>query len=259
LTAITTNPPISLAQTPYTTLTLTDSILTTASISQTPTDSVLTTSTISQTPTDLVSTISVSSTTSPEETNTADVTWTHRIQVGSQGELKFAPRKLDAKVGDILQFQFLAVNHTLTQSSLQNPCSSNGNFDTKFLHANPTNKTNNILTYLVQNSDPQYFYCAQTIPYSHCNAGMVFALNPGDTFEEFLSNAETSPTSTITGVSSPTGVSGTSMNNSVLQLTVRIPPNSTTTSSGQRHSRASIFGPILVMISIVWGQGQLFK
>src|SRR6266480_7850682 len=102
---------------------------------------------------------------------------------------------------------------------------------------------------------------AQTIPYSHCNAGMVFALNPGDTFKEFLSNAETSPTSAITastgvsfptatrvsavsfptatgvsGASSPTGVSGASMNNSI-PLTIRIPPNPQT-SSGAARKRA---------------------
>lgn len=262
MTAITTDPQLSLAQTPSTTLTETDSI-TATSISPTTSVSLTITPTISVTPTDsITTTISVSPTLNLAETNTdGDATCTHKIQVGAKGKLKFAPRKLDAQVGDILHFQFLAVNHTLTQSTLQNPCSPNGIFDTKFLHANPINRTDNKLTYLVQNSDPQYFYCAQTIPYSHCNAGMVFALNPGDTFKEFLSNAETSPTSAITastgvsfptatrvsavsfptatgvsGASSPTGVSGASMNNSI-PLTIRIPPNPQT-SSGAARKRA---------------------
>lgn len=135
--------------------------------------------------------ISPTPTSSP--TKSSSVPQTHLVQVGARGETIFLPNRVDAVVGDVLKFQFLALNHTLTQSSLEDPCMAMGSFDTDFVHFNPSNRSDDSLMYLVQNTDPQWFFCRQNIPLSHCSAGMVFALNPGSKMETFLENARLLP------------------------------------------------------------------
>lgn len=46
----------------------------------------------------------------------------HVISVGKAGSLAFDPPHVQAQVGDTLVFQFLAKNHTVTQSSFADPC-----------------------------------------------------------------------------------------------------------------------------------------
>ncbi|KAK5131390.1 hypothetical protein LTR16_000808, partial [Cryomyces antarcticus] len=116
---------------------------------------------------------------------------THSVEVGAQGDLIFAPNQLEAAVGDIVNFRFLKLNHTLTQSSLDKPCTAVNGFDTSFVHLNPYNRTNDILSFMVQSTNPAWFFCRQSIPKSHCNAGMVFAINPGNLMDTFLYNSET--------------------------------------------------------------------
>ena len=128
-------------------------------------------------------------------TPTADVApvETHLVNVGTRGKLIFEPQPVDAAVGDLIVFQFLTLNHTVTQSSFENPCVSQDGFDSGFRFFNPTNQTgviNQRLTFLVRESDPMWFFCRQTVPRSHCNSGMVFAVNAGDLWTEFQSNAE---------------------------------------------------------------------
>jgi plastocyanin len=115
---------------------------------------------------------------------------THIVNVGASGKLIFSPNSVDAAVGDIIHFQFLALNHTLTQSTLSNPCVSTENFDTEFTHFNPSNRTDDSLMFLVQSTNPQWFFCRQLRRSSHCSAGMVFGLNPGTKMDEFLVNAQ---------------------------------------------------------------------
>ena len=118
---------------------------------------------------------------------------THRVQVGADGDLIFRPQTIDAAVGDMILFEFLAKNHTVTRSSFDNPCVPNQGLDSGFQFFNPTNQTgiiNQRLPYLVRDSEPTWFFCRQSSPRSHCNAGMVFAINAGDLFGEFLQIAE---------------------------------------------------------------------
>ncbi|KAF1349763.1 hypothetical protein BDV97DRAFT_285898, partial [Delphinella strobiligena] len=110
------------------------------------------------------------------------------VQVGAQGKAVFAPQWVDADVGDIVRFTFRYLNHTVTQSTLNSPCVPHG-LDTGFSHYNLMNTTNDTMSLLVTTSDPQFYFCSQTNPKSHCHAGMVFATNPGNNMESFLSNA----------------------------------------------------------------------
>jgi hypothetical protein len=115
---------------------------------------------------------------------------THVVDVGARGKLIFSPNSVNAAVGDIIHFRFLALNHTLTQSTLLNPCVLSENFDTEFTHFNPSNRTDDTLMYLVQSTNPQWFFCRQLRRSSHCAAGMVFGLNPGKQMDEFMDNAQ---------------------------------------------------------------------
>lgn len=126
---------------------------------------------------------------------------TYTVNVGDQGKLLFSPSSLNASVGSIIAFNFLALNHTLTQSNLSSPCQYNGGFDSGFRQFNPANVSGKyVIEYEVQREDPQWFFCAQSVKASHCQAGMVFSLNPGGAHPEFLQNAR----STVTAKTQPT-------------------------------------------------------
>ena len=146
-------------------------------------------------------------------TSVAGATETHWVDVGARGELLFSPQTLDAAVGDVVMFQFLAFNHTVTQSSFDAPCTSQNGFDSGFRFFNPLNQTgivNQRLSFLVRDSEPVWFFCRQTKPRSHCNAGMVFAINAGDQWTAFLSNAELDVATSIPTLSLPTSSFGAS-------------------------------------------------
>jgi plastocyanin len=110
------------------------------------------------------------------------------IQVGSQDELSFAPEQIAASTGDIVEFTFFQ-NHTVTQSSLDTPCVPLlGGFSTGFNQYNPGLSDNVKVAFTVNSPESQYFFCAQTDPFAHCELGMVFAINAGTQMNTFLSN-----------------------------------------------------------------------
>ncbi|KKZ60606.1 hypothetical protein EMCG_04726 [[Emmonsia] crescens] len=115
---------------------------------------------------------------------------THRVTVGAEGEYLFQPGHINADVGDKVVFEFRALNHTLTQSSLNHPCTSTQQLDSGFKQFNPTDRDDLTLSLTVNTLEPQWLFCRQSIPFSHCHAGMVFAINPGDHMEEFLANVK---------------------------------------------------------------------
>lgn len=116
------------------------------------------------------------------------------IVVGAARKLSFNPESVTVFSGTVLRFNFLGRNHTLTQSSLEHPCSNASLFDTGFNQFNPNNISGHfVVDYLVNTSSPEWFYCAQESPRSHCEAGMVFSLNPGDQYNEFAENAKRPP------------------------------------------------------------------
>jgi plastocyanin len=110
--------------------------------------------------------------------------------VGGEKSLSFKPDRLNANIGDRVTFNFYSLNHTLTQSSLEAPCVSLHQFDTGFGQFNPKDTDGLSLSLTVNTLEPQWYYCRQNDPTSHCHAGMVFALNPGDQMDQFKENAK---------------------------------------------------------------------
>ncbi|KAF2466367.1 uncharacterized protein BDR25DRAFT_345585 [Lindgomyces ingoldianus] len=111
---------------------------------------------------------------------------THVVQVGgANGSLVFSPSNVVAEPGDLVQFQFNAKNHSVIQSTFDQPCIPIQNVmanktDAFYSGFMPTTRTiadnKNVLTYTVRvmNKTPMWYYCGQA---KHCQAGMVGSIN----------------------------------------------------------------------------------
>ncbi|KAF9695386.1 hypothetical protein EKO04_006540 [Ascochyta lentis] len=131
------------------------------------------------------STASAATASSTSATSGAGVN-THIIQVGGpNGSLAFYPNNVKANAGDMIQFQFHPNNHSVVQSTFDNPCVPIQNvmsnktdaFYSGFMPNNtPLNSTAQLLTYTIRVPDdkPIWFYCSQG---KHCQEGMVGAIN----------------------------------------------------------------------------------
>ncbi|RPA86253.1 hypothetical protein BJ508DRAFT_411434 [Ascobolus immersus RN42] len=117
---------------------------------------------------------------------------THTVLVGGEDLLRYDPAFVRALPGDIIRFEFLAKNHTLTQSSFDNPCTALDAPDAikSGFRPNPNNECGKeVLEITVKDEKPMWFYCGQG---NHCSVGMVFAVNPekeGKTYSAFLNKA----------------------------------------------------------------------
>jgi len=129
------------------------------------------------------------------------------VKVGENGGLTYNPDSVTAKEGDIISFQFVAKNHSVTQSSFSDPCTRlttpTLGIDSDFqpVSANATMVPQ--WSFTVSNASvPLWFFCKQG---AHCKAGMVFAVNPtaDKTFQAFKDKATgANSTSSSTSVSS---------------------------------------------------------
>ncbi|KAI6781520.1 uncharacterized protein J7T54_001482 [Emericellopsis cladophorae] len=103
---------------------------------------------------------------------------THTVTVGGPNGLVYEPESLhNVPVGDMVIFEYLAQNHTVTQSTFDLPCDPlAGGMDT----GHQPNPDNSIVpppqvAMQVTTGDPLWFYCKTG---THCSAGMVFSINP---------------------------------------------------------------------------------
>ncbi|KAK3293604.1 Cupredoxin [Chaetomium fimeti] len=110
----------------------------------------------------------------------AQKTWS--VAVAQNGSLTFSPDKLVAQPGEFVQFQFHAGNHTVTQSTFDQPCQPIGmssnvtGFHSGFLPAAASAEMGMFPTYTIQinSTGPLWLYCAQG---KHCGNGMVMVIN----------------------------------------------------------------------------------
>lgn len=105
------------------------------------------------------------------------------VEVSSKNNsLIFSPDNIKVTAGSMVQFQFLAGNHTVTQSTFDQPCqpiSSFSNvtgFHSGFVPVAASANTGSIPTYtiMVNNTTPIWVYCAQA---KHCENGMSMVIN----------------------------------------------------------------------------------
>ncbi|KAI1425569.1 Cupredoxin [Xylaria sp. FL1777] len=108
----------------------------------------------------------------------------HVVSVSSSNNsLAFYPDNLKANVGDMVQFQFLAGNHSVVQSNFDNPCTpiqahvanQTGVFSGYMnVAASAASGTIPVYTMEVTAATPLWIYCSQG---KHCQAGMVLVVN----------------------------------------------------------------------------------
>ncbi|KAK0613340.1 Cupredoxin [Immersiella caudata] len=104
------------------------------------------------------------------------------VRVAQNGSLTYTPNDIRVNVGEMVQFQFAAGNHTVTQSTFDQPCqpismhSNVTGFHSGFVPAAASAAQNqmSIFTINVTNTNPMWIYCAQG---RHCENGMVMVIN----------------------------------------------------------------------------------
>ena len=127
---------------------------------------------------------------------------TKQVAVGRGGVLDYQPFNLFAEVGDIVEFQFGPMNHSVVQSTFDNPCvQSEGGFNSGFNFAVAEGVSDQV--FQLTNTDasvPIWFFCGQG---NHCNSGMVGSINQkvdsGNTFDAFKALATKPGVVTVLG------------------------------------------------------------
>lgn len=105
--------------------------------------------------------------------------------MGGSAGLVYSPESVQANQWDMIQFNFMAKNHTVTQSTFPKPCAKIPAMpgmpmpvDSGFM-ANDGSGTPPMMMVQVANASmPMWFYCKQKKPMPHCAAGMTFSINP---------------------------------------------------------------------------------
>jgi hypothetical protein len=162
---------------------------------------------------------------------------THTVTVGLQGSF-YNPPTLSAGLNDTVTFVFAGFIHTVTQTTLANPCLPlPGGFNSGPI-GNLGNATAPTKTWNLQITDvstPIWFFCEITTPTSHCASGMVGVVNPPsiDVYNEWVVSAKA-----VTGTPSPiatvalTGIGAFASQTPAPPLTpVTLPSSSATPSS----------------------------
>jgi plastocyanin len=102
---------------------------------------------------------------------------THTVVAGLGG-LHFDPENVVAEIGDIVEFHYLAANHSVVQSSFAQPCvpQAGGGFFSGFMPTPAGQQNPNVFTIDVTDKKPIWFYCSQTKG-DHCQMGMAGVIN----------------------------------------------------------------------------------
>ncbi|OJD09735.1 hypothetical protein AJ78_08954 [Emergomyces pasteurianus Ep9510] len=69
--------------------------------------------------------------------------------------IAFRPNRVNINIGDKVVFEFLELNHSLTQSMIGQPCTPAQQLNSDFKNFNPTNRTGLTLSITVNSSNSQ--------------------------------------------------------------------------------------------------------
>lgn len=103
-----------------------------------------------------------------------------KVSAADTNKLTFSPWKLEASVGEMIQFQFGVGAHTVTQSTFDNPCVPVGfpnNLTGIHSGSMPVKAGDEVVptyTVAVKDDKPMWLYCATG---KHCQGGMVMVVN----------------------------------------------------------------------------------
>lgn len=107
----------------------------------------------------------------------------HVVKVGDESgtSLTFSPADIKAAVGDMVQFHFYPKNHSVVQSTFDQPCEPISNHQPNvqgifsgFMPVSANSTEMPSFTIPVTDTKPIWFYCSQG---KHCQSGMVGVIN----------------------------------------------------------------------------------
>jgi len=130
---------------------------------------------------------------------------TQTVIAGKNGiaDLSYTPSTVTAAPGTFVEFQFMPLNHSVAESAFDTPCSpvNASTFFAGFQFSTTTNAASNVFTLQINNTDPIWFYCPQTVDgIHHCTNGMVGVINPpatGNNLTGFTANAKAANTTVV--------------------------------------------------------------
>lgn len=183
------------------------------------------------------------------------------VLVGQGGNV-FSPNKVTANVGDTIQFQFMGGNHTVTQSTFDNPCvpismsdPSVVGFHSGFFPAAQVSSQGMVLAWNLQINDtrPIWLYCAQG---RHCQSGMGLVINENSaanqtrTLETYQAQAAAVPQSMVPAGNIATGGQPTDANGNP----TNVDPNA---NGGNGNAGVALQAPISALLIAVAGAALL--
>ncbi|KAM0561726.1 hypothetical protein ACHAPJ_002895 [Fusarium lateritium] len=134
--------------------------------------------------------------------------------------LKFWPEKITAEPGTMVQFQFWAGNHTVTQSNFDNPCIPIGNVNSSIegiysgyqpVEASLSKGMIPTYTITIKDKKPLWLFCSKG---QHCQGGMSMVINENtsanssrslDNYKTLCKDATGADVVPVQGGGSPTG------------------------------------------------------
>ena len=107
----------------------------------------------------------------------------HVIKVSDKnGVLAYSPSSTAVPVGEMVQWHFYPMNHSVVQAAFNDPCQpiskTMPNIKTFFSGYMPVGKTDTMLpvvSMMISSKQPLWYYCSQG---KHCQNGMVGVINP---------------------------------------------------------------------------------
>ncbi|KAF3074614.1 hypothetical protein T069G_05870 [Trichoderma breve] len=129
--------------------------------------------------------------------------------MAGQPALKYYPDNIKAAVGSMVQFQFWAGNHTVTQSDFDHPCTPISQVNSSVtgiwssfmpVAAGASKKEIPVFTVMINDTKPIWIFCSQA---KHCSSGMSMVIN-----ENTSANSTRSLTNYRTAASTAQGGSG---------------------------------------------------
>jgi len=119
----------------------------------------------------------------------------HQVNVGLTG-LTYSPDSVTAAMGDTIEF-IVSGTHSIVEAAFGSPCSYLSGGAWSGIAPTP----NFVIT--VTDTTPRFFYCSVD---SHCQSGMVFALNPSSSeTESAFASAAASAGNSVTPSGPPVG------------------------------------------------------
>ncbi|KAJ7106362.1 hypothetical protein C8R44DRAFT_681267 [Mycena epipterygia] len=170
---------------------------------------------------------------------------------------QFLPSTIAAANGSIVLFQSNGSpgNHSITQSSFTQPCVPlSGGLDSGFRQVASGDGVPVWNFTVTDDKTPLWFFCRRLVPVSHCNAGMVFVVNPPssgiESFNAFQSAAEVATAGTTSQTAPSSADSTVSATSHSIAGSVSASPPATQSGAelgprGNHVPLAAIIGPII--------------